>query len=491
MIKRRALSLLLILSLLLSAAPSALAAWPGNTLTGGIYVLNISGAKRITEEEYYVAQPDPQSGTIRYVKHTFTLICLSDTGASLDLSCLGDSELPSSWGTYTTFSVLTNGALSADISSSSGPFWSDEPVRGEDSPLLRFYSYTDFSFAVVFDSDAGKLVPASSMPNGPEELVREERVEYARSPYEVTAEDLPRLFTCSAAPIGSTDLEVGRFSYDGSDLLSPHTVTEITQASLFFFPAGTTVSPIIPSALTSAVAVVTPFDKSSRPLMTPSFTVTEPGVVYVYDFNTGSGPSHYLYFTAAGPQGVNTPLVILPFSDRGQAVDQWALSEVNAAVAAGLSPVQFDYMDLRVDMTRAQFAAVAVALYEAMGGKDSPAVSNPFTDTDDPNVIKAYALGITTGTTNTTFTPDGPLTREQAAVMLSRVYTKLGGTIPAVQDTSFADNAQISSWARSSVAFMAQQGIVAGVGGNRFAPQSHTQIQISLLLSLRMYQRLR
>lgn len=485
--KRRLLPLLLVLSLLLVSSPWALADWSAQNLTGGVYALSVSGAERVAEEEYWVAQLDPQTGEPTYVKQTFTVIYLPDAGATLDLSCYQGADDPSAWGSYTVSTVLNNGALYVTRNGSSGPSWSSLPVKGEDAPLFQTYSYPDFTFSLVFASDASKLVPASRMPQGPEAPTPEDRVTYSRSPYEVTEDELGRLFTCSQAPLGVSQLEVGRFSYENSDPFLSYTATEITQATLFFFPAGTTLTPVIPPAVTSATAMVTPFDKSGRPVMASSYTVTEPGVVYLYEFNTGSGQSHHLYFTAAGPQGLDTPIVVLPFSDRGQAVDKWALAEVNAAIAADLSPRQFDYMDLRVDMTRAQFAAVAVTLYEAASGQEAPQGEDPFTDTDDPFVLKAYALGITTGTSATTFTPDGPLTREQAAVMLSRVYSLLGGTIPQVMSTGFTDDAQISSWARSSVAFMAQQGILNGVGGGRFAPQSHTQLQVALLLSLRLY----
>mgnify|MGYP006922438044 CR=1 FL=1 len=44
------------------------------------------------------------------------------------------------------------------------------------------------------------------------------------------------------------------------------------------------------------------------------------------------------------------------------------------------------------DITRAQFAAVSLKLYEAMSGKKAPAASeNPFTDTTDPVILQSPA----------------------------------------------------------------------------------------------------
>lgn len=46
----------------------------------------------------------------------------------------------------------------------------------------------------------------------------------------------------------------------------------------------------------------------------------------------------------------------------------------------------------------------------------------PFRDTQDPEVLKAYGLGFVTGLTEDTFGGEEPVTREQAAVMLTVVY---------------------------------------------------------------------
>ena len=49
-------------------------------------------------------------------------------------------------------------------------------------------------------------------------------------------------------------------------------------------------------------------------------------------------------------------------------------------------------------------------------------------------------------------------------------YGKLNYTKPA----TFADDNQISSWAKDSVYFMAANNIINGVGGNKFAPKNTT-----------------
>ncbi len=169
----------------------------------------------------------------------------------------------------------------------------------------------------------------------------------------------------------------------------------------------------------------------------------------------------------------------------GNASD-WATEELARADELGLIPEVLDGADLTADITRAEFAAVAVKAYEALAGTAAlPNTVNPFTDTADIEVLKAYNLGITTGVSATEFEPDTLLNREQAATMLTRTFkraTMNGWTIQTdaqfaltyEKPALFADDADISDWAKDSVYFMAANGIINGVGDNKFAPKNVT-----------------
>lgn len=175
----------------------------------------------------------------------------------------------------------------------------------------------------------------------------------------------------------------------------------------------------------------------------------------------------------------------------GYQVSDWARDRVAVAVNTKLAPEGLGN-DYRKDITRSQFAATAVKLYEAMSGKKAPAApNNPFTDTSDPAILQAANLGFVSGVGDGKFEPNSLVTREQAAVMLSSVYAKLGGRIPTVSATSFADNAAVSSWAKNAVAFMNSKSIVSGVGGNQFDPQGSASIEQALLIALKMFETLR
>lgn len=172
-------------------------------------------------------------------------------------------------------------------------------------------------------------------------------------------------------------------------------------------------------------------------------------------------------------------------------VSDWAREQVDSAAVKGLMPDGLGD-DFRENITRAEFAALTVKLYEAMSGETAPAPGeSPFSDTNDPVIIQANALGIVNGMGGDKFAPDALVTREQAAAMLSRVYTKVGGTIPEVTATSFADNDKISGWAMDAVAFMSGKGILNGMGANQFQPTGSTSIEQAMAIALRMFENLK
>ena len=110
----------------------------------------------------------------------------------------------------------------------------------------------------------------------------------------------------------------------------------------------------------------------------------------------------------------------------------------------------------------------------------------PFTDTKDIRTAKAYALGLIEGTSETEFSPDAELTREMAAVILCRLEAMLmKEEVPTAEMTSFADDAEISEWAKTAVSFLAEQGIILGIGDNTFAPQQSVTREQALALVVR------
>jgi len=162
----------------------------------------------------------------------------------------------------------------------------------------------------------------------------------------------------------------------------------------------------------------------------------------------------------------------------------WASVYVNTAIMSNLVPLsmQSNYTQA---ITRVEFATLSVLLYEAVTGRTVTVGVNPFTDTNDINAIKAARIGVTFGITDTTFDPDTPLTREQAATMLSRLAVAMRQPLQA-QTTTFVDADNISPWAVDAVGQVQAMGIMSGVGNNTFAPEHLYTREQSIVTLLRL-----
>ncbi len=171
----------------------------------------------------------------------------------------------------------------------------------------------------------------------------------------------------------------------------------------------------------------------------------------------------------------------------GSEVSAWAKEEVEEAYDENLVPEVLVGKDLTQKVDRAEFAAIAVALYENLTESKATKANNPFNDiygnACEDDILKAYNLDITTGTSATTFEPNVSITREQMATMLTRAYKKSefkDWTIAKDADyplnfmgvQKFADDNEISDYAKESVYFMARWDIIKGVGDNKFAPKN-------------------
>lgn len=157
----------------------------------------------------------------------------------------------------------------------------------------------------------------------------------------------------------------------------------------------------------------------------------------------------------------------------------WAASELTKADEYGLIPESLKGADMTKPITREEFAELAVKLYENTTGKVPEAVSpNPFADTKNPEILKAFKVGVTTGTSATTFAPKELTNREQVATMLSRAIRVMapGGDFSTTGAPTFSDQKDISSWALEHVKFMSKAGIIKGSDG-KFMPKAATTAQ--------------
>ena len=115
--------------------------------------------------------------------------------------------------------------------------------------------------------------------------------------------------------------------------------------------------------------------------------------------------------------------------------------------------------------TRAQIVQI---LYNLEG---TPAVSGttPFTDLTanwyKPAILWAYQNNVVAGTSPTTFNPEGPVTREQIAVILTEYMfnvLKMNRTWTPADLSTFPDGANVSSWAKEAMQDAVALGLING-----------------------------
>jgi len=160
---------------------------------------------------------------------------------------------------------------------------------------------------------------------------------------------------------------------------------------------------------------------------------------------------------------------------------------VDTAVTTGLVPITLQSQYTQA-ITRAEFSALAVYLYETATGREITGRTT-FNDTNDTNVQKMGYLGVVTGVGNGNFNPNGLLTREQSAVMLVRLAYAIGQPLQTANPT-FADNNQISSWALEAVGSVQASGIMGGTGNNNFSPQGDYTREQSIITILNLFEAL-
>lgn len=224
---------------------------------------------------------------------------------------------------------------------------------------------------------------------------------------------------------------------------------------------------------------------------------------------------------AADTQKVNQgyPILLAMAYDEESGWSEWFEDEamgdnINQEIFDSLIPPELQNRDLTRDITRAEFCAVAVRLYEQMGGQqlDATVLDAPFADTSSDAVKKAYALGITNGVSATSFAPYTNISREQLATMLTRVYKALNlpGWTLATDDQyqldysgtkRFEDDKDISAYAKPSVYFMVKNEVIKGTSATTFSPRNVTPAQEAigyanasreqaLIMAVRMFQKL-
>lgn len=153
-------------------------------------------------------------------------------------------------------------------------------------------------------------------------------------------------------------------------------------------------------------------------------------------------------------------------------------------VTTGTSSTTYDPYG---DVTRMQMAAFMARLYEVMVGEPCPVAATPFTDLlgsswGDPAIGCIYGLRVTTGTSPTTYSPNDRVTRMQVAAFLDRLWQAIRGETAPKVATGFTDLP--GNYADDSIARVFGLGITTGTSPRNYAPYDDvSRVQMAAFLA--------
>lgn len=172
-------------------------------------------------------------------------------------------------------------------------------------------------------------------------------------------------------------------------------------------------------------------------------------------------------------------------------VSSWAQEFVSTAEDKGFLPDDVLGDNYTQNITRAQFAALAVQTYETLTRSAVPHRLVSFADcSNNVAVIKAYNLGLLAGYNSAPTTsgiyigPNDPISREQAATMLARLAEALGHPMTAADQLPFTDT--ISQWAADFVSKVYNAGVMAGTSSTTFSASAPYTIEQSIITMVRI-----
>ncbi|WP_432663284.1 S-layer homology domain-containing protein [Wukongibacter baidiensis] len=169
----------------------------------------------------------------------------------------------------------------------------------------------------------------------------------------------------------------------------------------------------------------------------------------------------------------------------------WAKEAVNVMIAKGVVNGRSDTeFDPDSEITRAEFATLIIRMLEY---EINDNISIPFEDVDKNSwyykyVAAAYKNGLINGREETKFDPNGNITRQEMAKVIAKVLENESVNVEENTELdSFEDKEDIATWAKSSAALAAKEGIITGMENGRFAPNEKANRAQAVVMLHRLY----
>jgi len=155
--------------------------------------------------------------------------------------------------------------------------------------------------------------------------------------------------------------------------------------------------------------------------------------------------------------------------------NHWAYDAIVALEAKGIISGTTDgKFEPDLAATRAELAKMVATAFDYTTSK----ISSGFSDITSSDWYSTYVNALSenkiiSGMTDSIFSPNTAITREQLATIVYRILEDKGVTLaPSSTTTLFADDSSISSWAKEAVYTLKANGIISGEENNLFNPQS-------------------
>lgn len=160
--------------------------------------------------------------------------------------------------------------------------------------------------------------------------------------------------------------------------------------------------------------------------------------------------------------------------------DNWAKEPIEHAIENGLLNGSNGKINPMGNLTRAEMCAIIGRTVKAqtVGSIQFSDVSSA--DWFYQDVAKAYAMGVVAGDGNT-MRPNAPISRQETMVVLSRLFQLTAEQGESVLG-SFADAADVASWAKDGVAAMIESGYVAGANGKINPSSNITRAEFAAIM---------
>ena len=185
----------------------------------------------------------------------------------------------------------------------------------------------------------------------------------------------------------------------------------------------------------------------------------------------------YRACSAASEQSL-TPPELKPVYDAYENVSNWAKDSVMQMEQMNLIPDSVKYSSMTGHITRADMCTIVMNTYKNLWGITDadmgPVDYNPFTDTNDLDVINCYRLEIVNGDGNGKFRPNDPITRQEYFKIAQNFLEAIGylhedeamidltGIDPETNRKYYGDGEKVSGYAQAPTRVLLALGIVNG-----------------------------